>query len=105
MVKEVDPRKVVIKEINKLIDSAGVDNADMLKNSLKLMGTCPCYEGKGVGGKEKVKRAPTARTTFLGDCMRSAEKGGKGKDMKTCSVEWNNDKEKLTKDFEKKQEV
>jgi len=103
MAKEVDPRKVVIKEINKLIDSAGVDNADMLKNSLKLMSTCPCYEGKGV--KEKVKRAPTARTAFLGECMRSVEKGGKGKDMKTCSVEWNEDKDKLTRDFENKKEV
>ena len=98
----IDPRKVVIKEINKLIDSAGVDNADMLKNSLKLMGNCPCYEGKDT---EKKKRLPTARSTFLGDCMRSPDKGGQGKDMKTCSVEWNNNKEKIIKDFEKNKEV
>lgn len=82
-----DPRKVVIKEINKLIDAADVDNADMLKNSLKLMGTCPCYEGKET--KEKKKKEPTERNIFMGNCMRSIKKGGEGKGMASCSVEWN----------------
>lgn len=79
-----DPRKGVIKELNKLIDGAGIENADMLKNSLKLMSTCPCYEGK-----EKTKRAPTERGIFMGECMRSAEKGGRGESMAVCSTEWN----------------
>ncbi len=85
-----DPRKVVIKELNAIIDSAGVENADMLKNSLKLMSTCPCYEGKET--KEKVKREPTERNIFMGECMRSAEKGGQGKGMAVCSTEWNEKK-------------
>lgn len=75
-----DPRKKVVKELNKLIDSAGVENADELKNSIKLMSTCPCYEKK--------KREPTERGKFMGECMRSAEKGGRGKDMASCSAEW-----------------
>ena len=81
-----DPRKIVIKELNKIIDEAGVENADILKNSLKLMSTCPCYEGKET--KEKVKREPTERNIFIGNCMRSAEKGGQGKGMAECSVNW-----------------
>lgn len=94
-----DPRKVVIKELNKLIDSAGVENADILKNSLKLMATCPCYEGKEA--KEKVKREPTARNIFMGACMRSAEKGGQGKGMADCSVEWNKEKKSNNKEVKK----
>lgn len=86
-----DPRKTVVKEINKIIDSSGVDNADELKNSIKLMSTCPCYEKK--------KRAATERSKFMGECMRSAEKGGKGKDMKTCSVEWKENLQKPQKNF------
>ena len=86
-----DPRKVAIREINKIIDSAGVDNADMLKNSLKLMGTCPCYGDDGKV-KEKKKREPTERNIFMGTCMRSAEKGGRGKGMAVCSTEWNEKK-------------
>lgn len=98
-----DPRKVVIKEINQLIDSVGLDNAKELKNSLKLMGVCPCYDDKNSDKDiEKKKRPPTARSTFMGDCMRSPDKGGQGKDMKTCSVVWNKDKERLIKEFEKK---
>lgn len=88
-----DPRKVVIKELSAIIDSAGVENADMLKNSLKLMGTCPCYEGKVT--KEKVKREPTERNIFMGECMRSAEKGGQGKGMASCSVEWKEKKDNI----------
>ena len=90
MAKEIDPRKVVIKEINNIIDAAGVDNADMLKNSLKLMSTCPCYGGKET--KEKTKREPTERGIFMGACMRSVEKGGQGKGMAECSVNWNKKK-------------
>lgn len=97
-----DLRKVVIKEINKLIDSADLSNAKELKNSLLLMSNCPCYEDKTI---EKKKRPPTARSTFLGNCMRSQDKGGQGKDMKTCSVVWNKDKERLIKEFEETKEV
>lgn len=75
-----DPRIKVVKELNKIIDSSGVDNANELKNSIKLMSTCPCY------GKKK--RDPTERGKFMGECMRSAEKGGRGKDMASCSIEW-----------------
>ncbi len=88
-----DPRKVVIKEINKLIDDAGVDNANMLKNSLKLMSTCPCYDGKEKNEQGKKKREPTERGTFMGNCMRSAEKGGEGKSMAECSIKWKEKKE------------
>lgn len=86
-----DPRKDVIKEVNKIIDDAGVENADLLKKSLKLMGTCPCYgEGTVV---EKKKRAPTERSIFMGNCMRSVGKGGEGKDMASCSTKWKELKE------------
>lgn len=84
--KSGDPRKIVIKELNKLIDSADLSNAKELKNSLLLMSNCPCYEGKET--KEKVKREPTERNLFMGACMRSAEKGGQGKGMALCSTEW-----------------
>jgi hypothetical protein len=85
-----DPRKEVLKEINKIIDEAGIGNADELKNKLKLMSNCPCYEGKGlkVGIGEKVKREPTKRNLFMGKCMRSVVKGGEGKGMAACSIEW-----------------
>ncbi len=87
-----DPRKVAIREINKIIDDAGVKNADMLKNSLKLMGTCPCYDNEDKA-KEKKKREPTERNIFMGRCMRSAEKGGRGKSMTECSTDWKKKKE------------
>lgn len=93
-----DPRKVVLKELNAIIDAAGVENAGMLKNSLKLMSTCPCYEGKEA--KEKVKREPTERNIFMGACMRSAEKGGRGKGMADCSVDWN-EKKGIIKEIKK----
>ena len=85
-----DPRKAVIKELNKIIDLADVKNASMLKNSLKLMSTCPCYGGKET--KEKTKREPTERNIFMGECMKSVEKGGRGKGMAECSVNWNKKK-------------
>ena len=86
MAKNIDPRKIVIKELNKIIDDAGVENADMLKNSLKLMSVCPCYGDSEP--KEKKKREPTERGIYMSDCMRSAEKGGQGKGMAECSVNW-----------------
>jgi len=67
----------------------------MLKNSLKLMSVCPCYDdnSKVSNIKEKKKREPTERNMFMGLCMRSAEKGGRGKGMADCSVEWKEKKE------------
>lgn len=83
-----DIRKEVIKEINEIIDSAGIDNATELKNSLKLMSNCPCYNNKGKIETEKVKREPTERNLFMGECMRSEAKGGRGLNMAACSLEW-----------------
>lgn len=38
--------------------------------------------------KEKKKRPPTARGSYMGDCMRGVAKGGEGKSMSTCSTNW-----------------
>lgn len=87
-----DPRKDIIKTVSKIIDDSGIPEelSEQLKNGLKLMSTCPCY---GDGGKQAKEKKKTARGEFMGNCMRSPEKGGEGKDMKTCSVEWNITKE------------
>jgi len=38
--------------------------------------------------EEKTKRAPSERNIFMGKCMRGKEKGGDGKGMAECSVDW-----------------
>lgn len=42
----------------------------------------------GHGGEVSKKRKITPRNAFIGQCMRSPDKGGKGEDMGTCSEEW-----------------
>lgn len=96
---EKDPRKGIIKEISEIIDMSAelsVDKADELKDSLKLMSNCPCYENSKSeieSIKVKKKRAPTPRNEFMSTCMRSEAKGGEGKDVRTCSENWKKKKE------------
>lgn len=40
------------------------------------------------GQRVKTKRSASPRNEFIGKCMRNPDKGGEGKDMTTCSVEW-----------------
>lgn len=45
----------------------------------------------------KRKGGSNARSEFMGKCMRKAEKGGEGKDMATCAVEWKKNKIEVQK--------
>lgn len=42
----------------------------------------------GAGKAGRVKRKPSAYNEFMGQCARSKEKGGQGRDFKACALEW-----------------
>jgi len=69
---------IELKEISKQLD-----------NGIKC-DTKKCESGKVTEKpvKEKKKRAPTARGTFMGYCMKGVAKGGEGKPMADCSTDW-----------------
>lgn len=94
-----DPREIVKNEIKDIINSY-VEQADLpsgvmdkiksLPDKLDLITNCAC---NSKAAKEKRERKPNERSEFMGRCMRSVNKGGEGKDMRTCSVEYKKVKE------------
>lgn len=101
-----DPKKDVIDQIKSVINSyANNPNLSdsrkgeigLLKDKLDLITVCPCSDGvevKEVKSLEKKERKPNKRAEYMGLCMRAAAKGGEGKDMKTCSDNYKQIKEK-----------
>lgn len=103
-----DPKKEVIEQIKSVISSYNKNpnlsdsrkqEVSLLGDKIELMTQCPCAEGKSTETQDvKKERKQSERSKFMGDCMRSEAKGGQGKDMKTCSVEYNVIKGKVKND-------
>lgn len=68
-----------------LDDNERINDINKLGSEIK---ECKCPVSVSNNKKEKKKRAPTARSNFMGYCMRGAAKGGEGKPMSECSTDW-----------------
>jgi len=62
-------------------------------DALKKCEPCPQASVKTEGGTEKpvskTGRKLSAYQSFMSSCMKPAERGGQGKGMKECVVDWN----------------
>lgn len=50
------------------------------------------FEPPAGSARHRTKRAPSAYNLYIKHCASSKDKGGEGKDFKTCSLEWKSQK-------------
>ena len=70
-IADLRERRIFLELVNALADCKGT-----------LLGLAPG------SGATRSKRAPSAYNLFIKHCASSKAKGGDGKDLKTCAVEW-----------------
>ena len=86
-------KALVEKELHHITDEA---TRKVFAEIVKVVASCPAGQQVGVelidtgrGGRSKrEKRAPSEYNTTMGDCMRSRDKGGEGRDFKSCVADW-----------------
>ena len=89
-----DAAKSLIRDLlaEKVKEASENQNEDLVKCLTELskqISSMPtCVEAEQPKKRGRKKRKVTARNVWIGDCMRSAEKGGMAKPMKTCSIDW-----------------
>ncbi len=100
-----NPKKEVVEEASMIIDSFLSEHKgqfepsreremESLKAKLELLTLCPCTtspEDALVNAKKikpKGEKKLNERNKFMSKCMLSSEKGGYGKNMKSCSDDW-----------------
>lgn len=64
---------------------------DLVAAMADCQGTLMGFEAPDASGTQpgrRTKRAPSAYNLFIRRCASSTAKGGEGKNLKTCAVEW-----------------
>jgi hypothetical protein len=93
---DADTGKTILKMIttlekvpeDELPDGLSMASLDKLKKDVKTCNFDGPKGGGGDGAKAKTGRKLSEYQIFLGDCMRSEEKGGRALPMKECITEW-----------------
>lgn len=94
-------KELVAKELHHITDQA---TRDIFGKIVTVVADCPAGQQVGVelidhpvAQGAKKKRAPSEYNNFMGQCARSREKGGQGKDFKTCAAEYKRTHPKKTR--------
>ncbi|MDZ4263824.1 MAG: hypothetical protein U1B30_16020 [Pseudomonadota bacterium] len=92
-------KALIQKELHHVTDEA---TRKVFAEIVKVVANCPAGQQVGVqvikepaggagapaGRAKREKRAPSEYNKFMGQCARSKDKGGQGKDFKSCAVDW-----------------